>query len=164
MAFKKTTIALALVAGLGVAAGALAHELKGPMPKTAAGKAAWARHDNFKKQGGAFKAINDELKKDSPDMKLIATNAVTLKTTASQLPSWFPKGSGPESKVNTDAKPEIWTDAAGFSAAANRLQVESSKLQALAAAGDLNGVKAQARVTGGACKNCHDKFRVPEEK
>jgi cytochrome c556 len=163
MALNRITTAVALAAGLALAGAAIAHDM-GPPPKTAGGKAAWARHDNFKAQGTAFKAILDETKKDAPDPAILATNAVKLKTLAMALPSWFPKGSGPESGVKTDAKAEVWTDAAGFAAAANRLQVEASKLQQLAAAGDVAGVKAQARMVGGACKNCHDKFRVPEKK
>ena len=49
-------------------------------------------------------------------------------------------------------------------AAANRLQVEISKLQQLSAAGAVAAVKAQVPAVGGACKNCHDKFRVPEKE
>lgn len=156
--------AAAAAAGLMVAAGgALAHDHMGKMPTTAGGKAAYARHENFKKQGAAFKAINDELRKGDPDKAVIARNAAALKTLTAQLPTWFPKGSGPESGFKTDAKPEVWSDAAGFQAAVNRLQVEASRLNELAAAGDINAVKGQARATFGACKGCHDKYRVPEK-
>jgi cytochrome c556 len=158
-----TGAAAALAVGLGVAAGgALAHEHMAP-PKGPMQKAAFTRHENFKQQGAAFKAILDELKKGDPDKTLIAANAAKLKGLASQLPTWFVKGSGPESGYKTDAKPVVWSDAAGFEAAANRLQVETSKLDQLAQAGDINSVKAQARAVGGACKNCHDKYRVPEK-
>jgi cytochrome c556 len=161
----RRTIGMVLALGVAAAAGgAFAHDDMGPVPKTAAGKAAYQRHQNFKQQGAAFKGILDELKKDSPDMKLLADNATKLKGLAGQLPTWFPKGSGVESGTKTDAKAEVWTDAAGFAAAANRLQVETSKLQALGAAGDLTGFKAQVRAVGGACKNCHDTYRVPEKK
>jgi len=165
MALNKFT-ALAVTAVLALAAGAaLAQEgHKGPPPKTAGGKAAWVRHDNFEAQGAAFKQINDELKKASPDKALIAGAATRIKASSLALPSWFPKGSGPESGVETDAKAEVWSDAAGFAAAANRLQVEAAKLQDIAAAGDIATLKAQVRATGGACKTCHDKYRVPEEK
>jgi len=163
MGLNRITTVLALGASLTLAAGAAAHD-RGPPPKTAGGKAAWTRHDNFKAQGAAFKAILDETKKDAPDPAVLASNAAKLKTLALALPSWFPKGSGPESGVKTDAKADIWTDAAGFASATNRLQVEVSRLQQLAAAGDVAGVKGQTRAVGGACKNCHDKFRVPEKK
>lgn len=156
-----TTRILAIALGVALTAGgAIAHDIS-KLPNTPAGKAVLARHNNFKQQGAAFKAINDELKKDRPDEALIASNAIRLKTLTSQLPSWFPKGSGPSPRLNTDAKATIWTDSAGFAAAVNRMQVESSKLQQFAAAGDIGGMNRQARAVGGACKACHDKFRTP---
>jgi cytochrome c556 len=161
-----TGAAIALAVGIGAAVaagGALAHGDMGPMPSAAGPKAAWLRHEHFHDLGGAFKALTDELKKDTPDKAVVATNAAKVKAAAGQLPSWFPKGSGAESKFKTDAKGEVWSDANGFAAAANRLQVESSKLNALAAAGDIAGVKGQVRAVGGACKGCHDKYRVPEK-
>ena len=166
MALKTFSTALALAAGLAFATGAaLAHEgHQGPPPKTPGGKAAWARHDNFKAQGAAFKAVLDELKKGAPDQAVLTSNAAKLKASSTALPSWFPKGSGPESGVKTDAKVEVWTDAAGFAAAANRFQVETSKFQQIVAAGDIGAIKAETRVLGAACKNCHDKYRVPEKK
>ncbi|MDB5445891.1 MAG: cytochrome [Phenylobacterium sp.] len=156
-------IAAALVMGAALSGAAWAHEDMGKVPNTPAGKAVAARHENFKQQGRAFKAILDELKKDTPDKTLIATNAQKMKALAADLPKWFPRGSGPESGAKTDAKPEIWKDPNGFSAAATRLQLETSKLDQFAAAGDLEAVKTQVKATGGTCKNCHDKFRVPEK-
>lgn len=164
MARTMMAIATTVALGLSVAAGgAIAHDM-GKVPNTPAGKAVVARHNNFKQQGVAFKAINDELKKDNPDNAVLTANAAKLKALVGALPSWFPKGSGPESRIKTDAKGEIWTDAAGFQAAANRLQVEVSKLNQFAVAGDWSGFKGQVRPVGGSCKNCHDKFRVPEKK
>lgn len=165
MAFQKSLFALSLMAGLAfVGSSAVAHDHMGPAPTTPAAKAAFTRQENFKQQGAAFKAIRDELKKDAPNMALIATSAVKLKSSADALPTWFPKGSGPESKYETDAKPEIWSDPVKFAAAVKRLQVETTKFQPIAAGGDLGAIKAQAQAVGGACKNCHDSFRVPEEK
>jgi cytochrome c556 len=164
MALRTLLTTLAFAAGLSLTAGAIAHDGMAKGPNTPGAKAAHARHANFKALGAASKTVNDELKKDSPDIKLIAANANKMKALTTNIPSWFPKGSGPESKAETAAKPEIWSDAAGFAAAANRVQVETSKLALLANAGDLAGVKGQVRNVGGACKNCHDKFRVPEKK
>lgn len=160
MALMKKAATFGIIAGIAMTTGALAHEV-GKLPNTPAGKAIQARHDNFKQLGASNKAIGDELKKDTPDRKVIADSAAKLKSLSTQLPSWFPKGSGPESKLPTDAKPEIWSDPAKFSAATNRMQVEVSKLQLLAASGDVAALKAQARAVGGSCKNCHDSFRVP---
>ena len=71
----------------------------------------------------------------------------------------MPKSAG----VKTAAKAEIWTDAAGFTAAVSKLQDETAKLQTVATAGDIDAIKAQARATAGACKNCHDTYRASEQ-
>lgn len=159
--------ALALAVGIGaaVAAGgaAVAHDDKMPANASPATKAAYARHANFEKMGGAFKGLNDELKKGQPNKTVIAANARTLSTLASALPTWFPRGSGVEARAMSEAKPEIWRDAAGFSTAAANLQAQATKLNQLAAAGDIDGVKGQVRNTGMACKGCHDKYRLEKK-
>jgi len=156
--------AAALAGALAVTAGAaVAHE-DAKQPNTPAGKAAGARHANFKQVGGAFKAAIDETKKGSPDVKVIGASAQKLVTLSGQMSTWFPKGSGPGSGAVTDAKAEVWSDPQGFAAAVKRLQGESAKLQQIAATGDAGAAKAQVMAVGGACKNCHDKFRVPDKK
>ena len=165
MAFQKTRFALCIAAGLAIVGGSVsAAEQKAKAPTTPRAKAAYTRQENFKQQGAVFKAIRDELKKDAPNMALISTSAVKLKNSADALPTWFPKGSGPESKYATDAKPEIWSDPVKFASAVKRLQVEATKFQTIAASGDVGAMKAQSQAVGGTCKGCHDSFRVPEEK
>jgi cytochrome c556 len=151
-------LALALAAS---AVSAAAH-VEGPIPNTPAGRAADQRHKNFKQMGGAFKAIMDELKKDTPDKSVVVGNANKVKALAADLPKWFPKGSGAESGVKVGSKPQVWSDPKGFAAAAQRLQAESVKL-AQVAPGDLGAVKKQFAATGQACKGCHDKYRIPEK-
>lgn len=157
--------AAATAAAVGVAmfAGvALAHEDMGHVPDTPAAKAVVARHQNFKQLGGAFKSIFDELKKDAPDKAVISASAQKMNTLAGQEASWFLEGTGAEAGVKTGAKPEIWSDPKGFAAAVQKLQTETGKLQQVASAGELAAIKAQVQATGGACKTCHDKFRVPD--
>ncbi|MDB5476805.1 MAG: cytochrome [Phenylobacterium sp.] len=155
---KKFAVAMAVAVGLGVAAG-------GAFAADATGQAAATkRHDNFKAQGAAFKGLLDEIKKETPDKVVIATNAAKLKASSLVLQSWFVKGSGPDAGVKTEAKAEAFTDAAGFAAAADKFKTEAAKLDALAQAGDIDGVKGQVRAVGGACKGCHDKYRAPEKK
>ncbi|HEY9233717.1 MULTISPECIES: c-type cytochrome [Phenylobacterium] len=148
---KTSSIAIAMVLAL-TATGALA--------ASAAETAIATRQAGYKKIGGAFKAINDELRKDAPDTKLIAANATTLNSQAAQLGHWFPKGSGPEAGVKTKAKPEIWTDQAKFRAAAGKFQTEAARLQTISAAGDLGAIRTQVRALGGTCKGCHDPYRA----
>jgi cytochrome c556 len=147
--------ALALAVGAAVAAG-------GALAQSGA-DAAHQREQNFKAQGRAFKGIIDELKKDQPDKALIAANAEKLKASSAALPTWFPKGSGPETGVKMEAKAEVWSDPAGFAAAADRFKAEAAKYADVARAGDLDAIKAETRAVGGACKNCHDKYRVPDK-
>jgi cytochrome c556 len=162
MALKTMTMALAMAAGLSLAAGTALAADPTPAPTTPGGKAVVARQAHYKELNGAFRAINDELRKDAPDKAVVAANAGKIKALSEDLPSWFPKGSGPEAGVKTAAKAEVWTDAAGFAAAATKLQPETSKLQDVAAAGDLDAIKAQVRATGAACKACHDVYRAPD--
>jgi cytochrome c556 len=158
---KAAALAAAMITA--AAGAALAHDL-GPVPNTPGGKAAAARHENFKQLGGAFKAINDELKKDSPDKAVISANAQKMQTLAKGMPSWFPKGSGPETGLKIKAKAQVWSDPKGFAAAVSRLQGETTKLAQLSAGDDVDALKGQVRATGGACKNCHDNYRTPEER
>jgi cytochrome c556 len=148
---KSITIA-ALAAGLCLAGGAVA--------AVNAKAVIEAREANFKTFGKSMKTMNDNLKSDSPDLAVIASNAATIRGLAPKVSTWFPKGTGPESGVKTEARAEIWSDPAGFAAAARRLEPEAAKLEALARAGDLAGVRAQVRVVGGTCKGCHDKFKA----
>ena len=161
MALKTMLAALTLIAGL-AAGGALAAD-PAPVPTTPGGKAVVARQAHYKELNGAFRSVNEQLRSDAPDKAVLAASAGKMKALAADLPSWFPKGSGPEAGVKTAAKAEIWTDAEGFAAAATKLQVETAKLADLAAAGDLDPIKAQARATAGACKACHDKYRAADQ-
>lgn len=147
---------LAIAAGLSLAAAG------GALAQSAAEQAVTARQAGYKQIGAAFKAINDEMRQRSPDMGVVAQAARTLKQHADRVPGWFPKGSGPETRLKTDAKAEIWTDAAGFAAASQALQAQATRMQQLAVAGDVDGVKAQIRTLGGTCKSCHDKYRAEQ--
>src|SRR4051812_241871 len=117
--------ALAAVVGLGMAVAAGAASARGddPMPKNprAATKAPYIRHQHFEELGKTFKALNEEMKKDAPDKAAVAAGAKTITGLANGLPTWFPKGSGVEARPKSLAKPDIWTDAAGFNAAAANL-------------------------------------------
>jgi cytochrome c556 len=119
-----------------------------------------ARHDNFHKLGGDFKAISEQLKADKPDLAVIQAKAADAKALAGTMNSWFPAGSGPESGEKTEAKAEIWSDAAGFAAKREAFQTESAKLQQVAAADNLEAIKMQFKATGESCKACHSSYRA----
>lgn len=157
-------IALGLGAATMAAGAALAHNE--PMPKgpmSAGAKAAHQRHANFEKLGAAFKALNDELRKSSPNVATVQAQTRTMVSLSNALPTWFPRGSGVEARPKSEAKANIWTDAAGFSAKASAAQVQVSRLNQAALKGDMDAVKAQVRPTGAACKACHDVYRQQKD-
>jgi cytochrome c556 len=61
--------------------------------------------------------------------------------------------------VQTWAKPEIWTDAAGFEAAGGAAYQAT---QALKASTDEATFKAAFPAVGAGCQGCHEKFRAPK--
>jgi cytochrome c556 len=158
MALTKTTLSLA-VATIGLALAAGAAIAADPAADTPGGKAVLGRQAHYRELNAAFRTVNDDLRKDMPDKAAIAADVGKMKALTDDLPSWFPKGSGPEAGVKTRAKAEIWTDAAGFAAAATRIQAETGKLQDAATAGEIEALKAQAKAVNGACKACHDAYR-----
>ena len=115
------------------------------------------RQDNYKAVGGAFKGIMDQARAPAPDLAQIKADSAKLKILAAGLPTWFPVGTGPESGVKTAAKPEIWSDSAGFAAAVKGLQDAVAQLDATT---DVDSAKAAAMDVGKACGACHSKYRV----
>jgi cytochrome c556 len=122
------------------------------------------RQDDLKAMGGAAKAIGDQLKSGMPDMKIIAEDAKKIDGYATELPTWFPKGTGEEAGVKTAAKPEIWAMPADFKMDADNLKTEADKLVQVVATGDAAQIGAQMQATGKACGACHKMFRVPPEQ
>ncbi|MGQ9426114.1 c-type cytochrome [Gilvimarinus sp. F26214L] len=121
------------------------------------------RHENFETIGESFKTIRDQLRSKDSDMEAIAKASETINSLSKEIPSWFPEGTGPETGIETEAKAEIWQDWSSFTAAADRLVEESGKFVALTATGDKAKIMGGVRGLGGACKNCHDSFRVDED-
>lgn len=120
------------------------------------------RQEGFKALGASFKLINDQLKTDAPDMAQIVPAAERMNVLASQIPTWFPAGTGPDDGVKTDALATVWTDPAGFSAAQARLAEATTRLQELAIAGDAAGLREHVKMVGASCGGCHDNFRVEQ--
>ena len=74
-------------------------------------------------------------------------------------PGLFPPGSTTEA---SKARPEVWTDRAGFLQAAASFQSEADGLLAAAQANDAAAFSARWTSTQRACGACHDKYRVKE--
>lgn len=117
------------------------------------------RQANLRDLGAAFKAISDELKKPAPALPVIRQYAGQIDSLAQQQRFWFPAGSGPESEIETEAKPEIWTRGKEFAHAQRALINEAARLRQVAAASDIEAIKSQYRAVGKTCKGCHNAFR-----
>jgi len=157
-------VTLVLVAAV-IAAGGVTFA-QGQSPPSSQGQAASpagvvkARQQGLKTLGAAFKTIRDELRGDSPDAAKIRIAAADVTHAASAIGKWFPAGTGPDSGVKTDAKAEVWTDAAGFAAAQDTFVREANKWAQLGNSTDASAWKEGAASLGQSCKGCHDKYRV----
>ena len=79
---------------------------------------------------------------------------------AHAVPGAFPVGSGAEAGVRTNAKPEIWSDRAGFEARAADYTVAADRLAELSAGDDLAAFAAQWTTVRATCQACHDGYKT----
>jgi cytochrome c556 len=121
-----------------------------------------ARVNGYRETGAAFKTINDQLKTDAPAKIMLRISAKRIAQTAHEQYGWFPAGSGPDAGVKTKAKPVIWSDAAGFKAAQDRLDKEAAMMAQLVDTGDAAAIKKQAHALGEACAACHNRYRAED--
>jgi cytochrome c556 len=122
------------------------------------------RHDNFEAIGDAFKGIRGELEKDTPDFGAIAAKASEINTLGGKIEGHFPAGTSVDDGFKTEALATIWEKPEEFKAATQKLLDESAKLAEIAPGADKEAVGAQVMALGGACKDCHDNFRLDDEK
>lgn len=165
MARKSTIAALSAVALIVaatplVAATSRTRRAATPPPPTPA-EIIRTRIAGYREMGAAFKNINDGLRASEPQMVLIQQSARTIKATSQAQYRWFPAGSGAAPGVKTLAKPEIWSKHAEFRAAQDALARAAAALETAAMSGNVDAIRAASRGLGGACKGCHDPFRVP---
>ena len=112
------------------------------------------RMDNFKATQGHLKAISRLL--GSAEFDEIASRASAMRDWDTAMPAAFPEGSG---GAPSDAAPVIWSDNAGFVAAASDHVSALDELIAAAEAGDAGAVGAAFKAVAGTCKACHMKYR-----
>ena len=121
------------------------------------------RQDGMKLVGRTFKGINDQLKSSTPDAQALKLGSAQLAQLAKQVPSWFPRGTGPETGVKTAAKADVWTNPADFRAKAAALATTTAALaNAAATSSDPAVLTPLVRQVGGACKACHETYKTPD--
>lgn len=72
---------------------------------------------------------------------------------------WWGADAAKGETVASRAKPEIWTDAAGFAASG---EAYGKAVAGVAAATDEASFKAAFPALGAACQGCHEKFQAPK--
>lgn len=88
------------------------------------------------------------------DLAALAPRIESLIQWSDELPALFPEGS-----EAGHARPEIWSNPAGFTAAAQRFQAATRALAAPAAAGDRPAFLTAWTAVRAACGGCHAEFK-----
>jgi len=91
-------------------------------------------------------------------LKNLAFSANGIAKWATVLPTLF---SDNTKGTASRAKPNVWTDRAGFQAKAQAYIDATKALSAAAAADDKAGFDAALASTKAACKGCHDTYQMP---
>jgi len=116
------------------------------------------RHMTMEGIGDAMKPLAAIAKKEAPfDGAVVKANATTIADNLKKAATLFPAGSG---GGESRAKPEIWTDTAGFDKALKDAHAAAVALQAVK---DEAAYGAAFRALGSSCKSCHDKYRLPAQ-
>jgi cytochrome c556 len=119
------------------------------------------RHELMEDVGAGAKTIGKMLEGEEAFDAAAAMNALQTWDHASGVfGDLFPAGS--ETGYDTEAKPNVWSDRAGFDAA---LQAWAEAVDAAIAANpqDLESLQAAAGPVFKKCKACHEEYRVEEE-
>ena len=119
------------------------------------------REKRLKAAGGAMQALSQY---DGSNAEAAIAAAKTIDDVAGEIVGFFPEGSGPGGAgiEKTRAKPEIWSDWAGFEAKAKAFDDAAALLTTAAASNDLGAIKTAAGEVGKACKACHESYRGPD--
>jgi cytochrome c556 len=114
------------------------------------------RQENRKQSAAAMRAIKGII-----DAKGATSGAVEqaakLKQLQTAFDKMFPAGSD---KGDSHALPTVWSDSAGFQAAAKAAEAAYDKLATAAGSGDVAALNTAFKETGKACGACHEKFRA----
>jgi len=98
-------------------------------------------------------------KKEQPfDAEVVRTSAAKMAGHIEKAEKLFPEGSG-EGEAQTWAKPEIWSDRAGFDKLMTSTHQAAVDLQSVTEAEAFGPALGKL---GYGCKSCHDLYRLPK--
>jgi cytochrome c556 len=149
---SKGTILAAALSAIALGVSATASFAAGPDPVK-------ARNDAMEDAGKAFKAMAAIAKKQAAfDAAVVKKNAEVVAAKLTAASTLFPPGSE-KGSMKSLAKPEVFTDAAGFDASMKASIAAVSALQKVA---DEAAFAPAFKAAGESCKSCHDKYRAPK--
>lgn len=112
----------------------------------------------FEAIGGHFGSVIAGLK--SPELAVDMLPHAEALAVSAKLP-WKAFGPGTDKgSEKTTAGPKIWSDAAGFKAAAAKFEIATAELLAAVKTKDNAKIAAAVQATGATCKNCHEGYRA----
>ncbi len=118
------------------------------------------RQELMKANGKSMKVLGEMAQGKSPfDAGVVKENGDALAARFDKARSLFVPGTE-QGPPETYAKPEVFSDASGFNAA---LDQAVQAAQAVAAVTEEAQLGEAVGTLGGACKNCHDKYRRPKD-
>lgn len=97
-----------------------------------------------------------------PKADLVA-HARALQSTGPLMAGWYPKGTGPDAGLKTEALEKIWSDRAGFEEKIKAYTTATTELVAKAETGDLEAIKGAMQGVGKSCGGCHDGYRKDDD-
>lgn len=122
--------------------------------------AAKQRQSAMKAIGGHMKALGAVAKGKAAYSVAIPVHARAIHDAALTMGLLFPVGSG---GAETRSKPEIWTDAADFSAKIDALASVTPSLVAAAKTGNAGAIGSALKIVGKNCVGCHKPYRAPKK-
>jgi cytochrome c556 len=120
-----------------------------------------ARKACMKANGGAMGTFVPMMQGAKPfDAAAVAAAVTTIETACAGWANWWAPETAKGEAEATKAKAEIWSDAAGFTAAS---AAYSAALAAVKGATDDASFKTAFGGFGGSCKGCHEAYRAADE-
>ena len=113
------------------------------------------RMDYFKAMQGSLKKIRTHISNENYDSIIPLANSIA--SWSKRMPDYFPAGSDIKP---SEASPKIWSDFAGFAAAAQLNWEASISLAKAAEMGDRDAVINAFKDTAASCKSCHKTYRL----
>lgn len=107
-------------------------------------------------RGGGNLASQKQVLDAHGDLTTLTPRIERLIEWAQALPGFFPAGSD---TAASGAKPEVWSDRAGFEAAAERFRTAVQALAAPAAANDHAAFLTAWTAARATCNACHDSYK-----